>query len=311
MFSEIKLVTVGVLDLDCSIAFYADALGFEEISRTRVDHEAVSEAWRIPHGIDGRFAVLGIPGIESGMLRLTEWTPSGDHVRAPPTQVQDLGPYALNFRVKEIQAAWERLGQAGAREKSKPAYWELDQNIAAFDSQCYDPDGTVLDVFQVVGEIARTLGPFHHGHDASEVQTLSIHCSDARRSAAFYTALGFEPLYDRVIDHVWSFFDLPKGTRVHNVNLIMPGGRPTGRVELAQYIGLPGRSLKSRTAAPGRGPLMMSMQVQNLEQATLRIKDLRARPIGAGRYDSPPFGSVTAATFFGPDDEVIELFEAG
>ena len=311
MFSEIKFVTVGVRDLDRAIAFYADGFGFEEIARTRVDHEAVSGAWRIPHGIDGRFAVLGIPGIESGMVRLTEWTPSGAHVREPPARVQDLGPHAVNFRVKEIHEAWERLGQSGAREKSRPAYWEVDQNVAAFDSQCYDPDGTLLDVFQIVGEIARTLGPFQDGHDASEVQTLSIHCADARRSAAFYAALGFEPLYDRVIDHVWSFFDLPKGTQIHNINLIMPGARPTGRVELAQYIGLPGRSLKARTAAPGRGPLMMSMQVQGLEQATVRIKALRAKPIGTSRYDCPPFGRVSAATFFGPDDEVIELFEVG
>ena len=80
MFSEIKIVTVGVVDLDRSIAFYADALGFEEISRTRVDQEALSEAWRIPAGIAGRYAIMGIPGVESGMLRLVEWTPAGDHV---------------------------------------------------------------------------------------------------------------------------------------------------------------------------------------------------------------------------------------
>lgn len=309
MFSEIRLVTMGVRDLDRSIAFYADSFGFEEISRTRVDHEGVSEAWRVPQGIAGRFAIMGLPSIESGMLRLIEWTPSGDHVWAAPVRVQDLGPSAVSFRVKEINAAWDLLGQAGAREKSKPAYWEVEQNIAAWDSQCYDPDGTLLHVFQVVGEIERTLGPFAYGHDATEIQTLSIHCSDARRSGAFYTGLGFEPLYDRVIDHVWAFFGLPEGTKLHNINLIMPGGRPNGRVELAQYINLPGRSLKARTAPPGRGPLMMSIRVKSLDQAAVSIRRLGAKPIGAARYDSPPFGNVAAATFFGPDDEVIELFE--
>ena len=309
MFSEIKLVTLGVGDLDRSIAFYADAFGFEEISRTRVNHEAVSEAWRIPHGVGGRFAILGIQGIESGMLRLVEWTPSGAHVWAKPARLQDLGPYAVNFRVKEINTAWDLLGQSGAREKSKPMYWEVEQNIAAWDSQSYDPDGTLLDVFQVVGEIERTLGPFAHGHDATEVQTLAIHCSDARRSEAFYRGLGFEPLYDRVIENLSDFLGLPKGTKLHNINLIMPGGRPNGRVELAQYIGRPGRSLKARTAPPGRGPLMMSLRVDNLDLASARMKTQGARLIGPARYNSPPFGDVTAATFFGLDDEVIELFE--
>lgn len=309
MFSEIKLVTLGVMDLDRSIAFYADAFGFEEISRTRVDQEALGEAWRIPAGIAGRFAVMGIPGIESGMLRLVEWTPHGDHVWASPARFQDLGAYAVNFRVKEINAAWDLLGRSGAKEKSKPTYWEVEQNIAAWDSQCYDPDGTLLDVFQVVGEIERTLGPFAPGRDTSEVQTLAIHCADARRSEAFYVGLGFEPLYDRVIEHLWTFFGLPQGTRLHNINLIMPGDRPNGRVELAQYVGLPARSLKARTVPPGRGPLMMSMRVTNLDPASDRLKSLGARPIGTARYDSPPFGRVSAATFFGPSDEVIELFE--
>lgn len=310
MFSEIKLVTLGVADLDRSIAFYADAFAYEEISRTRVDHEALSESWRIPAGIAGRFAIMGVPGVESGMLRLVEWTPSGDHAWAAPARFQDLGAYAVNFRAKDIHAAWDMLGRSGAREKSKPTYWEVEQNIAAWDSQAYDPDGTLLDVFQVVGEIERTLGPFAAGHDVSEVQTLAIHCLDARRSEAFYRGLGFEPLYDRVIEHLWDFFGLPKGTKLHNINLIMPGPRPAGRVELAQYIGLPGRSLKTRTVPPGRGPLMMSLRVDNLDLATARMKNLNARVVGNARYDSPPFGIVTATTFFGPDDEVIEVFES-
>ena len=309
MFSEIKLLTLGVLDLDRSIGFYADAFGFEEISRTRIDHEALSLAWRIPAGISGRFAILGIPGLHSGMLRLVEWTPSGDHVWEKPARFQDLGPYAVNFRVKEIHAAWDLLGRSGAREKSKPTYWEVDEKIAAWDSQCYDPDGTLLDVFQVVGEIERTLGPFVHGHDASEVQTLALHCSDARRSEAFYRGLGFEPLYDKVIENLEGFFGVPQGTKLHNINLIMPGGRPNGRVELAQYIDLPGRSLKARTQPPGRGPLMMSLQVESIDLASARMKSLGGEMIGSARYGSPPFGEVASATFFGPDDEVIELFE--
>jgi len=309
MFSEIKLVTVAVRDLDRAIAFYADAFGFEEISRTRVDHEALASAWRIPAGIAGRFAIMGIASVESGMLRLVEWTPAGDHVWASPARAQDLGAHALNFRVKDINAAWNLLGQSGAREKAKPTYWELEQNIAAWDSHCYDPDGTQLDVSQVVGEIERTLGPFTRGHDATEVQTVVIRCADARRSEAFYRALGFEPLYDRVIEHLWTFLGLPTGTRVHNINLIMPGARPNGRIELVQYIGLQGRSLKARSAPPGRGPAMISMRVADLDLAATTLKNLGGKPIGRYRYDCPPFGPVAAATFFGPSDEVIEVFQ--
>ena len=308
-FSEIKLVTLGVGDLDRSIAFYADAFDLEEASRTRVDHEALTDLWRIPQGISGRFAVMGLPGIDSGMLRLIEWTPSGDPVWAPPARIQDLGPFAVNFRVKDVHAAWERLGQAGAKPKSAPTYWEVNESIAAWDSQCFDPDGTLLDVFQVVGKIEAELGPFAAGRDASEVQTLAVHCSDARRSEAFYLGLGFETLYDKVVEDLEHFFGVPKGTKLHNINLIMRGLRPTGRIELAQYVGLLGRSLKTRTAPPSRGPQMMSLRVTSVDDGAALLTTLGAKEIGAGRYNCPPFGEVRARTLFGPDDEVIELFE--
>jgi len=309
MLSEIKLVTMGVIDLDRSIAFYADALGYEEISRTRVDHEALSEAWRVPQGVDGRYAIMGRPGIDSGMLRLVEWTPPGEHVWAAPAREQDLGLRAIGVRVREVHAAWDLLGQVGAREKSRPTYWEVEQNIAAWDSRCLDPDGTLLGIFQVVGEIERTLGPFPQDGNATEVQCVSIRCHDARRSAAFYTALGYETLYDREIEHVWSFFGLPQGTRIHRIELIRPGGPSGGRIELHESIGLQAKSLKTRATPPALGPLLISMRVQDLQAARTALKGLGAKPIGAARYDCPPFGPVAAETFFGEDDEVIEIFE--
>jgi len=161
----------------------------------------------------------------------------------------------------------------------------------------------------VVGEIERTLGVFPAGRETTEAQAVTIHCSEARRSEAFYVGLGFESLYDRVVDHVWDFFGLPQGTKLHTINLIRRGDNPGGRIELVQHVGLSGRSVKARTAAPGRGPLMMSMRTASLDEAADRLKELGAKAIGRARYDSPPFGVVSAATFFGPDDEVIEVFE--
>ena len=55
---------------------------------------------------------------------------------------------------------------------------------------------------------------------------------------------------------------------------------------------------------------MMSMRVDSLEAASDRLKGLGAKLIGTARYASPPFGTVSAATFFGPSDEVIAGFEA-
>jgi catechol 2,3-dioxygenase-like lactoylglutathione lyase family enzyme len=245
------------------------------------------------------------------MLRVVEWTPAGDHVWADSARFEDLGLHAVGFRVRDINASWDMLTRHGARERSKPTYWEVEQNVAAWDSQCLDPDGTTLGAFEVVGEIERALGPLPPGRESSEVQIASIHCFDARRCESFYRGLGFEPLHDRMVEHLWHFLGLPAGTKVHKINLIMPGGPAGGRVELVQFVGPQGRSLKARTVPPARGPLMMSFRVEDLHQASAHLQSLGARPIGAARYHCPPFGPVAAATFFGLSDEVIELFETG
>lgn len=309
LISEVKFVTLGVAELDRSVAFYADAFGYAEIGRDVVNTEALGTAWRIPQGVTGRFAVMGAQGLASGMLRLVEWTPSGDHVWSKPARIQDLGPFAVNFRVRSIDTGWKRLLGAGATAKSEPRYWEVNQDIGAWDSQCFDPDGTLLDVFQVKGKIEETLGPFPDGLDASEVQTLALHVADAKASQRFYLGLGFVTMYDKVVENLESFFGVPPGTKLHNINMQKAGPRPNGRVEIAQYIGLKGKSLHKRTAPPSRGPLSMSMEVKSLDTARMRLDSLGAKAIGRASYVCPPFGEVNAATFFGPDSEVVEIFE--
>ncbi len=308
MISAIQFVTLGVVDLDRAVGFYEHAFDYNLLGRSELPTGAWRDAWRMPRDLRATYAVLGCGEEDVGRVRLLCCDAPGEHIWGEYERIQDLGLYAVNFRVREIQAGWRRLQEAGAVEKSEPTFWTVNEDISAWDSQCYDPDGVLLDVFEVQGAVTETLGELTS--EATEVQTVAVHTGDMGRSQAFYQGLGFEVLYDKMVESMEGFFHLPPGTKLHNVNLLHPGSSPNGRVELAQYVGFPGERLTERAAPPNHGILSIAFATENLAAASQLVEELGGEPVaGPVATELEPLGSLRLATFLGPDGELIELFE--
>ena len=310
MFSEVRLGTISVADLGRSERFYRDAFGYVRkgngVLRAGDDGGRVGEAWRMPAGMAGRFSVVGPAASESCLLRIVEFDAPGEPIWGDLPAGKVIGLYALNIRVPEIQAGWERIVAAGGAVKSPPTHWHLSDG-SAWDSQIYDPDGVLIDAWSVEGDIADRLGPA--AEPASELQTMALHVGDAVRSKDFYLTFGYGVLYEQQVKGLEEFFGVPGGVVMHNVNLIMDH-TPVGRMEMSQYLGYPGIEVRERAAPPNHGILSVSFEVDDLEAATGRLVALGADPVGGpAAQEAPPFGPVAASTFLGPDGETIELFE--
>ena len=310
MFSEVRLGTISVADLARSERFYRDAFGYlakgTGVLRAEDDAGRVGEAWMMPDGMSARFAVVGPAGCDSCLLRIVEFDAPGEPIWGDLPAGKVIGHYALNIRVPEIHTSWERIVAAGGRIKSPPTHWNLSDG-SAWDSQIYDPDGVLIDAWTVHGDIAERLGPAVD--PASELQTMALHVGDAVRSKEFYLGFGYGVLYDQQVRGLEEFFGVPGGVVMHNVNLIMEH-TPVGRMEMSQYLGYPGVEVKQRAAPPNHGILSVTFEVDDLEAASDHVVDLGAEVIGGpATYGVPPFGQVTASTFFGPDGEMVELFE--
>ncbi|MFI6709387.1 VOC family protein [Nonomuraea sp. NPDC050478] len=310
MISELRVTTVAVSDLDRSRAFYADTFGYVPHAEAEVRGAAAEAAWQMPAGLTGRAVVMGPEGATTGLLRLVQFAVPGRPYWGEYARPQDYGHYALNIRVDDLHAAVGRLVAAGGRQKSQPTRWTVMEDLSAWDSLSYDPDGVVLDVFQLEPGPTSPLA----GYDGrpSELQTVAIHVSDARRAAAFYTALGYEVLYDKLIENMESFFRLPPGTGLHNINLFMPGGTVNGRVEIAQYVGFPGRQQRATAVPPSLGILSASLETDDLAATSALVTGLGAEPVCPPvEVDLPPYGSALVQSFFGPDGEVLEFYQCG
>lgn len=307
MTSELRVTTVGVDDLERSCAFYTETFGYLRQGEATVRGPGVERAWRMPGGLTGRTAVLGPAGART-LLRLVSFDAPGESIWGDYSRAQDYGHYALNISVDRLEPTIERLRRAGGRSKSRPTRWTVTPDLSAWDSLSHDPDGVLLDVFHLEPSAGSALaGP---GGRPGELQTVAVHSANARASAEFYRALGFETLYDTVIEDMESFFELPPGTGLHNINMYRPGAPVNGRVEIAQYVGFPGRRQCHRAVPPNTGILSVSMRTEDLENTAGLLVGLAAEPVCEPvELDLPPYGPALVQPFFGPDGEVLEFYQ--
>ncbi|WP_067186145.1 VOC family protein [Microtetraspora niveoalba] len=308
MISELRVTTVAVADLERSCSFYAETFAYRRLAEAAVAGREVELLWRMPAGLTGRAAVMGPEGAATGLLRLVEFDAPGEPYWGDYSRAHDYGHYALNIRVDEIHSAVARLRAAGGRTKSEPAHWTVTSDLSAWDSLSYDPDGNVLDVFQL--EAAEGSALADYDGRPSELQTVAIHVSDARASADFYAALGYVELYDKLIEGMESFFRLPPGTGLRNINMYAPGSPLSGRVEIAQYVGFPGAPQRDRAVPPNLGILSVSPATADLAATAALVTRLGGEPASPPvELDLPPYGPALAQSFFGLDGEVLEFHQ--
>jgi len=305
-FSEIRMATVSVADLAIASDFYRQV--FEYVVLGSGDGSpAFLRAWRAPNGIHARFAVLGRFGSKTGLLRLVQFSVAGERIRGDYSRYQDYGYYMLNFRVPDLAAAWPRLLTHGARPRSEPTCRDVAEGLGAWDSQCFDPSGLLLDVYQTRGRedvYPRLDCP------ANDVETVAVHVADIDRSRGFYASLGFETLFDRPIRDMGDFLHLPAHVGLRDVNMLQQGRTHVGCIELVQVLGHAGESLQERARPPNVGLFGISIETSSLGEAERRIRDHGLEIIAGPLITAtPPFGRVHSFTCFGPDGEMIAFFQ--
>lgn len=308
MLSEVKLVTLGVSDLDRACAFYADALGYRVVERGTVD-PALAPLWRFDAGMPGRYAVIAADDSGLGRLRLLQFEPPGRRLWTQDNLYTGTGYYALNFRCRDALATMRAITAAGGSSAHEPSYWEVSDAVAVRDSINDDPDGIRLDVFSYErgGELR---GPLPT--EVSVLQTVAIATRDVARSVAFYRALGFEVLFDRVLDfpELQTLLGTDRPVRIHNVNLMKDGHIVPGRVEMFAYLDmehLPAQPLRDAAVPPNVGILSATLESSDLDADLARLQALGAQPVARARLSLPGFGPCDTASVLGPDGEQLEI----
>jgi len=137
-------VGLTVSNLERSIAFYRDVLGFNvAYERGEVTAEYMPRLVGIP-GARLKIAGLDIPGLHLDLIEYME--PKGATLSAGPTS--DVGNLHVGFTVDDLWAAYRRLSAAGVQFKSEPVSPTTGPNKGGWAIYFVDPDGITLEMIQ-------------------------------------------------------------------------------------------------------------------------------------------------------------------
>ena len=311
MLSEVKLVTLGVSELDKACAFYASALEYQVKESGPISPD-LAALWRFDPALTGRYAIVAADDSGIGRIRLVSFDATGERLWNADNLYNGSGYYALNFRCRDALDTMNAITAAGGSSGHEPSFWEVSDKVAVRDSINDDPDGIRLDVFSYErgGELR---GPLDT--QVSVLQTIAIATRDVARSASFYLALGYEVLFDRTLDFpgLQALLGTDRPVRIHNVNLMMNGNIVPGRVEMFAYLDmehLPDAPLRDKAVPPNIGILSASLASTDLDADLAHLQSLGGELVARARVTLPGCGPCDVATLFGPDGELLEFYQS-
>jgi catechol 2,3-dioxygenase-like lactoylglutathione lyase family enzyme len=137
---------ICVSDLDQSLRFYCDALGFEKAESHEIGREFARLMDFPDVAVTSQFIRKGATAIE--LLAFSEPSPFGDRERRA---VNQLGLTHLSFRVSELEATAAKLVELGGSivETSRTTI-EFGDTALAF-VYCTDPDGVRIELMDLGG----------------------------------------------------------------------------------------------------------------------------------------------------------------
>ena len=134
-----------VADLDRSLSFYRDLLGFETLWERTTDADYVQELVGCP-GAELRQVMLRIPGSEHHLELI-------DYRRVDRTPV-DAGPpnpgtAHISLLVRDLRAFYAYLARAGVESTSEPIVVPSGPNKDRIAVYVLDPDGIRVELVQI------------------------------------------------------------------------------------------------------------------------------------------------------------------
>ena len=149
--SEIHHVAINVSDLERSVAFYRDALGFRKVLDMKANTPANARMLRMPaKGFNIR-SIMMVQGTSTmGEIELIQVEPMVE-MPTPPKRPNDLGVWVISFEVKgePLAAVVKRLRDQGVRFFSDVEEIDLEGYAPMKAVIFEDPDGNLLELVQL------------------------------------------------------------------------------------------------------------------------------------------------------------------
>ena len=155
-----------VADLDRSVAFYHDTLGFEIMFSWNPQADYIRELVGYPNA-DIHAAILRLPGTEV-VLELLEYR----NVERTPvdTRTANPGTAHIAFFVDDLDALYTDLAARGVRSVSPPVTPTIGPNEGGRAVYLMDPDGIRVELIQTKRSFAEYADELAAGHGGARAE---------------------------------------------------------------------------------------------------------------------------------------------
>jgi len=149
-FSEIHHVALAVSNMERSVSFYRDILGFRQTLDMPLGSPSLERLLRLRPGTTGRSVILQQGLSTIGEVELVQFSPAPS-VPTPAKGAGGLGAFLLSFEVRgeELAAVYQRLLEQGIVCYSEPQVVELPKFGAMRAVIFEDPDGQMIELIQL------------------------------------------------------------------------------------------------------------------------------------------------------------------
>jgi lactoylglutathione lyase len=148
--SEIHHVALAVSDMERSIAFYRDILGFRKTLDMPLGSPSLDRLLRMKPGTTGRSVIMQQGLSLVGEVELVQFFPAPS-TPTPAKGAGGIGAFLLSFAVRDEEMAdvYQRLLKQGIKCYSEPQEVELPKFGAMQAVVFEDPDGTMIELVQL------------------------------------------------------------------------------------------------------------------------------------------------------------------